>query len=256
MVERRAELPAIGVAVRHFARGPSRAAIARLRQAERFEEPRVEELFVALAGQDLDQRAEKGVTAVRVGVAAARLPEQRRSEHLPHVVVALRALVVFRRRIVDPRRVRQQMVQRDRALVGRYARKVPKERIFGAQLALLLERQDRGGRELLGERTHVEDGRRRHVAPGRVVGAAIALLEQDLVVAGYEHGAAETERDKAGQIGVEARDVLGGGRRGRGDPQNTPPKDRPKRQRHGGLMLRIGQITARPRSHACAELLG
>jgi hypothetical protein len=98
--------------------------------------------------------------------------------------------------------VREEVVDRDRLLVVGHALEVVRDRIVDRELAAGLERQDRGGRELLRDRTQREDagGRDRHA--GLAVGQAVPLAEDGAPVLDDEDGARDPERLEPGQVGV------------------------------------------------------
>ena len=83
------------------------------------------------------------------------------------------------------------MRQRDAAPGGRRVGQVVANRIIHAPRAALFELQDRGGRHLLGDRSHAEPGRGGVRHPPLEVGEFVGAVEQNLVAAGDEHGAHE-----------------------------------------------------------------
>ncbi len=83
----------------------------------------------------------------------------------------------------DPRGVREQLVNRHMAPALGRLRHVLADGVLDAELALLHEREDRGGRELLGERADAEARGGRRGEASLAVRLAVCFSEDDLSVA-------------------------------------------------------------------------
>jgi hypothetical protein len=137
-------------------------------------------------------------------VGLSGLRAQLGGQRAPHVFVAADGVVVGRREVgLEAGRVRQEVVQRDGRFVGGNGGNVAGQGVLDVQLAVHLQTQDRGGRELLGDRADRVDDIGRHRQPALAVGEAVALAQQDLAAAGHEHRAGVAGRGEPG-VGLAA----------------------------------------------------
>ena len=129
--------------------------------------------------------------------------------------------------------MREQPVQGDATLVSGGAGKEAADGVGGAQLSHLLEAQDGGGRELLGDRAEVVDRRGVGANAGGDVGHAVTARQDHLGVAHDEHAAGIAEVFEAPHVLVDARDNLRvGGRHNGGLGQAGIRRER---QQEGGV---------------------
>jgi hypothetical protein len=106
--------------------------------------------------------------------------------------------------VVEARGVGEKVVKGEAGLVLRHSREVLRERILHPQLARLLELEDGGGGELLGDGPDVEHRVRRAGGLAAAVAQAVTLAQEDLAVTGHEHGAGEAGRLQGLEVVVEA----------------------------------------------------
>ena len=205
---------------------PLRELVARLVHAVREEQALAHKRLVAFARELLDDRPQQAEVRVLVRVAGPRGEAEGRGEDLAQVLGERDGLVIADIGVGEARRVRQEVVKRDRGLVGGDVGKVAADRVRHAQLRRFLELEDRRGRELLGDRADVGDGPRRPPRPAFAVGQAEAVDEERRFAARHEHHAGKPELLQALKVGsrlgrrrgvsLGSRFGLGGKRGGRG----------------------------------------
>ena len=201
----RAPVAPILIAVRDARCGPVRRGVSGLEHAGRPQHEFRERGFVLLARDDLDHRRKQRIAGVRVEVRPARRRAQLRGERATQIFGSGGRLVVRRREVrFKPRRVGQQHVQRDRALVGGDVLEEFRDRVGGVQFPQLLEAKDRGGRELFGDRAKVVHGVRVGADAGFAVREAVALLDDRLAVVQHENTAGVAERFEPREVVVGA----------------------------------------------------
>ena len=198
---------------------------ARVAHADRLVDVALDVVRPPLATHLLDHEAGHGIREVGV------LPPHRRGERSLSVGVQ-RAQLIFRRErerlpvvarlALESRAVRQQLLDRDRAVVLACRLRlepgqVGHDRIVEAQLSLLAQLHDRDGREQLAVRRHAEFGLRRHRELCLEVGEAEAGGPDELLVV---HHADSDPRESAvrdlslhpgGEETLGAQDVRVGG---------------------------------------------
>ena len=211
--------------------GRLRRTVRRLPHPKRLEELRVEIVRVFLSRRLLDHHAEQHVPRVVVPVrGAGREVERVGRDELDDRVRRQRVvprLCPLRRRCVavDARRVIQQLTDRHLLSLKRELRHVLREIVIQLHAPLFHELHDRGGRELLRDRSDLVDRRGGRRAPGIHVGETVRAIRQRIVPA--NHRERRARRARFSEIGEDerigaraerfARDgrTLGGGRGGR-----------------------------------------
>ena len=179
--EDRAPVLAAAVAVRDAGRVPARGLVAGLGHAGGLQDELAEGRLVVFAGRLLDDGGEQAVARVRVLVALARGEEELGGERAPGVLLSGRRLVVGGAEVrLEARGVGEQVLERDPRLVRGHAVEEAGDGVARLQLPQLLEAQDRGGGERLGDRAEVEDGVGAHRDAAIAVGVAVALQEDGL----------------------------------------------------------------------------
>ena len=213
--------------------GRLRRTVRRLPQTERLEELRVEIVRVFLSRRLLDHHAEQHVPRVVVPVRGAgreveRVGRDELDDRVGRQLVVPRLCPRRRRRVaVDARRVIQQLTDRHLLSLKRELRHVLREIVIQLHAPLFHELHDRGGRELLRDRSDLVDRRGGRRAPGIHVGETVRAIRQRIVPA--NHRERRARRARFGEIGEDervgaraervARDgrTLGGGRREAGE---------------------------------------
>ncbi len=155
-------------------------------ESERREDALIEELRERFAAHPLHDLGEQHVVRVRVLVADGVGESSHAADRVERVLVADRireaqAVVIQRHPVVaHAARVVHELVERDRRAPRGQPVDVSADRVGERQLPLTLQHQDRGRRELLRDRRHVEPGLGRDFGSRRQVGDAARPRPDDL----------------------------------------------------------------------------
>ncbi len=259
MVERRPPGAVQAVAVREPPPVPGRQAEAGAGHAGRQEELVAHQLAERAPGGGLGHRGEQAVAGVRVAEPSPRRHHQPRREEPPQHLVAGHRLVLGPQHVGQAGGVAEELVQGDRGLVGRRGREEAGDGVLHPQPSLLLQLEDGGGGELLRHRGDVEERVGRERLAARLVGEAVALVDEDRAAPRDEHGAGESERFQAAQIAVERRAVGGAGlprlllrREPRAGAGRGMPLGEQQRAHQRGEERRPGEASERPWRHGVA----
>ena len=203
-----------------------------VRQPERIDEPRADELFVRGIRSDLRDATEHDVPGVQVGVFGARREDGRAREDVVDELLRRHVADEVEVELAEAALVLQQHPHRDLRTAGS-AREPAVDRVIERQHALLVELHDeRGGEQL------------RHAADVKG-GCLIERHARSAVAARGRHDSAVA--DRRGEHG--ARDRVGEGPRGR----RPPPLQ--QRRRHAVGEHRVG-VSRRRGSRTRAERRG
>ncbi len=199
--------------------------VAGIVHAERREQVLLHELGIAAAGQLLDQRAQHDVTGVAIAHFFPGFEVERPVAHHPDDLVERRRRHLHlsigrqRREVRDAARVGQQVPHGNAIPRGRKIRYVGLHPLVHFQRVTFFEQQNRGGGELLGNRSEPELGRWRIGDVPFEVREPIPFAEQNVGSLGDQHGAHESLfRDRFLDDLLHPGNVLG--RRGRRQRQN------------------------------------
>ncbi len=203
MVERRSPVAVGGIAVRQQRERPGRQPESGVPHARRPEQPPAQEVVVGAAGCHLHHHRQHAEAAVRVAVPAPGGTQQPRGEDPPQQLRPGDRLVLLAEGVAQPRGVGEELVQRDRRLVGRRAGEEAAQGVLDLELALHLEREDRRGGELLRDRGDVEQGLGGVRTPPRTVGQAVPLVQQHPPAPGHQHRARITVGGEPRHVPVE-----------------------------------------------------
>ena len=170
---------------------PLRQPVASVEHSRGLEQVAAQKILIASTRKQLNDRREQAVPGIGVMEALPRLREERFGQGAADDFIARDRIVVAAEIGPQARGMGEEVVERDGALVRRDVGEIFADGIRNLQPSPRLQLQNRGGGELLGNRSDVEDGVGGHPNPALAIRQSVPFRQHHLAILRHQQGTGE-----------------------------------------------------------------